>query len=98
MVGVALVSCGLGGRAADAPQPNLPSGVARPATATATTVSLGADAMSVPAQVQVTRIASEPTSIVSTAAQSVISTATAGGVTVLVLHTNDVRGYSLPCG
>jgi hypothetical protein len=106
LVGMALVSCGPNDRPADAPPgPNLPSGVARPATATAT-----AEAQSlVPAQIEVTRIASEPSIASPTAAannavtgaatvSAATGAATTGGFTLLVLHTNDVRGYTLPCG
>jgi hypothetical protein len=96
LAGVMLISCGPGGSAVDAPPPNLPSGVARPATATA--VPLESSSAPVPVPMEVTRISSEPAAVMSATAQSVVSTTTAGGVTVLVLHSNDVRGYSLPCG
>jgi hypothetical protein len=102
LVGMALISCGPNDRPSDAPGPNLPSGVARPGTA-ATTAEAPA---SMPVPVEVTRITSEspiasPTAAATGAAAKSGATtgaAASGGFTLLVMHTNDVRGYSLPCG
>lgn len=98
LASVALISCGPGDRAVDVPQPNVPSGVARPATVTATATAATLNSAPMPVPMEVTRIVSEPAAVTGVAAQGVVSTTSAGGVTVLVLHSNDVRGYSLPCG
>jgi hypothetical protein len=95
LAGTGLQGCNPATRAIDATQPYLPSGVARPATATAVSLAVG------PALVEVTRVASEPAGLRSTptaVAASLAVTDTAAGFPLLVLHSNDVRGYSLPCG
>ena len=95
LAGAGLSGCSPANRAADMAQPYLPSGVARPATATQVSLVAG------PAPVEVTRIASEPAVLSSAPTKVAASLAvsdTVGGFPLLVLHSNDVRGYSLPCG
>jgi hypothetical protein len=94
-----LSGCSPANRVVDVARPYLPSGVARPATATSASLAAG------PALAEVTRIASEPVVVSLTPTQVSASLAvtpavtdTAGGFPLLVLHSNDVRGYSLPCG
>jgi hypothetical protein len=93
LAGATLISCGPGTRTPDASGPNLPSGVARPATATSTAAALAP--LAVP--IEVTRLVSEP-AVASSTPVSDTSATTSDGFALLVLHSNDVRGYSLPCG
>jgi hypothetical protein len=89
---IALSGCSAVGRSVDVATQNLPSGIARPSTVTATALTLAV----VPTPIEVTRASSEPPALSTVAAAA--SATEVAGFPLLVLHTNDVRGYSLPCG
>ena len=82
LASIAVSGCGPGGRSADVLQPGVPSGVARPVTGQAAQPPVAATSVSP----------------VVAMASVTVSTTSAAGFSLLVLHTNDTRGYTLPCG